>query len=128
MRPADPSFKARGPAGLLHGRDAAELKAYLVSFVLAGLIGVLGGLAALGFQRLTDLARMLWIGGTASEGLLAAARRLPWWKALWIPALGAAVASVLVYGVFRKVASQGAPDILETVSLRKGGIHLGGVL
>jgi CIC family chloride channel protein len=108
-------------------RSADELRGYFEAFLLAALIGVLGGLGAIGFQRLADLARSLW-SGRDGKSLLEAARALPWWQALLIPAAGGLVATVLVRLVFRRRGSSGMADILETVSLRKGGIRLGDVL
>src|SRR5258707_1366831 len=116
MRASEPASAASGSRGGIPGRDTAELRAYLTSFLLAALVGVLGGLAALGFQHATDLARTLWISGAAGSGLIEAARALPWWQALLIPAVGGGVASLIVYGVFGRFADRSSPDILETVS------------
>ena len=127
--PTTPPISATpGSGGSEKGRDTAELRAYLASFLLAAVIGVIGGFAALGFQKLTDLARRLWSSGAADERITEAARNLPWWQALLIPAIGGLVATLLVFRIFRSVAARSTPDILETVSLRRGGIHLGGVL
>src|SRR5262245_33547485 len=92
------------------------------------MVGVLGGLAALAFEHLTDLVRVALVGGTKEEGLLQAARRLPWWKALLLPAAGATVATFLIRVVFRWATEASAPDVLESVSLRKGGMRLPAVL
>src|SRR5436190_17921998 len=102
MRSAEPAPPALGPRGGLIGRDTAELRAYLSSFLYAGLVGVLGGLAAIGFQHLTVLAGFVWTKGV---GLIDAVRALPWWQAVLIPAAGGGVASLLVYGVFRRVSA-----------------------
>lgn len=119
----------RPKAPLLLGRDTTELRAYLVSFVLAAVVGVAGGFAAIGFQRATDLARVALTGGTVEERLIDVAHRMPWWQTLLLPAFGATIASFLLYVVFRWArAAEGNPDVLETVSLRKGGIRLVPVL
>lgn len=119
---------APGEPALFLGRDATALRAYLGSFLLAAIVGVGGGLAALAFQRLTDLSRRLWFGAVAGPDFLTAAAAMPWWQRLLIPAAGAAVASLILYVVFPRLSRRGAPDVLETVSLRKGGIDLPAVL
>src|SRR5687768_12488997 len=104
-------------------RDTRELRAVLFTFFLAAVIGVLGGTAAIGFQKLTTLARMQFMGGGAEEGLLGVARTLEPWQALLTPAIGAAVASLLLHLVFRTKGSYGIADLMELVSLRKGGVR-----
>ncbi len=129
-RPKEPLFLGRTFWGrAFSGRDTAELRSYLVSFLLAAVVGVAGGFAAIGFQRATDLARVALTGGSMDERLIDVAHRLPWWGTLLLPAFGATIGSVLLYIVFRWArAAEGNPDILETVSLRKGGIRLVPVL
>jgi CIC family chloride channel protein len=112
-------------AGVASRRSASELRAVFFTFFLAAVIGVLGGAAAIGFQELTTLARRLIVGGTHGEGLVEAASRLHPLQALVTPALGAAVASLLLHGVFRIRGSYGVADLMEIVSLRKGGVHAG---
>ena len=126
--PPPPSRTEPGEPALFLGRDATALRSYLASFLLAAVVGVGGGLAALGFQRLTDLSRRVWLGAQGAEGFLPAAASLPWWRALLIPAAGAAVASLFLYVLFPRLGRRGASDVLETVSLRKGGIDVPAVL
>lgn len=103
-----------------------ELRSHLRVFLLAGIIGVTCGLAAIGFQKLTDVARegAFWLFGGDHGGILAAASRLAWWQALLLPAAGAAVGALLLYGVFRRKGSYGIADLMETVSLRRGEVRL----
>src|SRR5262245_55082311 len=115
--------RAPPPGSSKSGRSPEELRGYFEAFLLAALVGVLGGLAAIGFRRLTDLTLLLW-SGEAGTKLLEAAKRLAWWQALLIPAAGGLVATILVRLVFRRRGSTGMADIMETVSLRKGGIRL----
>jgi CIC family chloride channel protein len=127
VRSVDP-VGGSGKTSLFLGRSTGELRAYLVSFVLAAVVGVAGGFAAIGFQHLTDVARVLLIGGSIDDRFLDAARELAWWQRLLMPAFGAAIASFLLYVVFRWAHAQSNPDVLETVSLRKGGIPLAPVV
>ncbi len=123
-----PGAAPPGGSPALPGRSAAELRAHFGAFLLAAVVGVLAGLAAIGFQRLTDLARMWLVGGRLDDGLLGPAKALSWWWALVIPAIGAGIAYVIVHLVFRRKGTSGVADIMETVSLRKGGVSLGDVL
>lgn len=99
-------------------------------FLLAGALGAIGGLAAIGFQRLTDLVRRLSFAlfGVPDRGLLGSAASLAWWEALLMPTLGAAVAALLLFVVFRRRGSYGIADVMEVVSLRKGEVRLDNVL
>ena len=123
----------RPPALRLPGLDAdraGALGSQLRVFFYAGLIGVTCGVAGIGFQKLTDLSRYAFFGlfGVAPGGLLDSAERLAWWQALVLPALGAALAALLLYVVFRRRGSYGIADIMETVSLRRGDVRLPDVL
>jgi CIC family chloride channel protein len=113
---------SRAGGGPLPARDARELRAVFFLFSLAAAIGVLGGVAAIAFQELTTVARRLLMGGGHGDALIDIARRLDPWQALVTPALGAAVASLLLHVVFRVRGSYGVADLMEIVSLRKGGV------
>jgi hypothetical protein len=76
------------------GRDASALRANLVSFLLAGVIGVLGGLAALAFEHLTELVRIALVGGNEHEGLLQGGGRRPRWQGRLVPAGGGPAAPI----------------------------------
>lgn len=111
---------------VLFGRSTVELREHLRAFVLAAAVGVLGGLCAIGFQRLTDLLRTTAFGafGIVGRTLLASAKQLAPWQALILPAVGAAVAAGMLFGVFRRKGSYGIANIMETVSLRRGGVEV----
>jgi len=112
------------------GERTSVLREHLRGFLLAAVVGVLGGLTAIGFQKLTDLARVLLFSpfGVKATALLEAAEALAPWQRVLVPAGGAAVAALLLFGIFRKRGSYGMADIMEAVSLRRGEVRLGDVL
>jgi CIC family chloride channel protein len=90
--------------------------------VLAALVGVLGGLAGVGFRLAADWVQLTFLGGV---DLIEAALAMPWWKRLLIPTAGAAIASILLYVIGREKETAGVSDLMETVSLRRGtGLRL----
>ena len=111
---------------VLFGRSTADLREHLRAFLLAAVVGVAGGLCAIGFQRLTDLLRVGAFGvfGIASKSMLESAQQLLPWQALLLPAIGAGVAAVLLFVVFRRKGSYGIANIMEAVSLRRGDIQV----
>lgn len=111
---------------VLFGRSTADLREHLRAFLLAAVVGVAGGLCAIGFQRLTDLLRSgaFRAFGIVSTSMLASARQLLPWQALLLPAVGAGLAAVLLFVVFRRRGSYGIANIMESVSLRKGDIEV----
>ena len=111
---------------ILFGRSTAHLREHMRAFVLAAVVGVAGGLCAIGFQRLTDVLRVGAFGlfGITGKTLLSSAEQLVPWQALLLPAIGAAVAATLLFVVFRKKGSYGIANIMEAVSLRKGDIQV----
>lgn len=123
-RPKAPGLPRLDPARV------GDLRAHLRVFLLAALVGVAGGLTAIGFQKLTDATRVAFFAlfGQQAESLLAGAERLSWWQALVLPALGATIGATLLYVVFRRRGSYGIADIMETVSLRRGEVRLPDVL
>ena len=115
------------------GLDPARvsgLRDHLRAFLLAAVVGICGGLTAIGFQQATDLARRAFfsIFGVSGGSLLSAADQLAWWQRLVLPAIGAGLAAVLLYGVFRRRGTYGVANIMETVSLRRGEVRLPDVL
>ena len=109
---------------ILFGRSTAALREHLRAFLLAALVGVAGGLCAIGFQRLTDVLRTGAFGmlGVHARTLFEGAQHLLPWQALALPAVGAAVAALLLFVVFRGRGGYGIANIMEAVSLRRGEV------
>ncbi len=87
----------------------------------AALVGGIGAVSALGFQRATQGLRDLFLGG-AGGSFLDVVAALPWWARLIVPAIGAAVAAAILHLLHRDLRAAGMPQVMEAVSLRKGAV------
>jgi len=92
---------------------------YLV--LVAVVIGVLGGLAAVAFRRLIQLVQMIaWQQGPYSLDYIAG---LPaWWKIL-APAAGGLFVGLIIYVFAREAKGHGVPEVMEAVAMRGGRIR-----
>lgn len=81
---------------------------------LAALIGILGGLATVGFRELLAAAQTLLYGQHA--GLVRAAQALPAWERVLIPAAGGLVAGLVLLGA-RRYEQNRAGDYMEAIAL-----------
>jgi CIC family chloride channel protein len=98
------------------------LRAFAI-FLLAAIIGVVGGLLGSGFQMGLD-----WIqhflcgpGPTLSAAVLA---NLTWWQTLLVPTAGGLAAGLVLLLLRGKKAPFGVADLIGLVQLRKGSIRL----
>jgi CIC family chloride channel protein len=89
--------------------------------VLAAIVGLAGGVGAIGFRYLIDLFQAVTYGGKGN--LLEVATAAPWYGKVWIPALGGMVVGPLVYFFAREAKGHGVPEVMEAVALRKGVIR-----
>jgi len=85
------------------------------------LIGLLGGLGAVGFRECIKLLqRIAW---HASAPSLAYLEQLPaWWKIL-APATGGLVVGLIIVRFAREAKGHGVPEVMESVALRGGRIR-----
>jgi CIC family chloride channel protein len=90
--------------------------------VLCGLvIGVLGGLGAVGFRFLIRFFQRVFFG--PGLNLLEIAWALPWYHKLLVPALGGALVGPIIYYFAREAKGHGVPEVMEAVVLRGGVIR-----
>lgn len=94
--------------------------------VAAVLVGAIAGLLGVGFRELVDRLQSLATGSGAN--MLDAARALPWWHRLLLPAGGALVGAVLLHWLGRGETAFGTRDLMEVVTLRRRSIKLGPTL
>ncbi len=93
-----------------------------VYMVLAAVvIGLLGGLAAVGFRELIQLLnRVAW---QESRYTLEYLYSLPiWWKIL-APAAGGLIVGLITYRFAREARGHGVPEVMEAVALKGGRIR-----
>jgi CIC family chloride channel protein len=86
------------------------------TFIFAAGVGVIGGLVGTAYQLLSKGLQRVLIG---PGNLLEASLRLPWYKALLVPFLGACAAAVLDFLLTRRRDTQGMVDVMEAVSMRR---------
>jgi CIC family chloride channel protein len=104
--------------------------------LVATACGVAGALAAIAFRVLVRAVTALFYGGApdlasfGAEGWLAeggdplaAARALPWWQLVALPAVGGLVVGPLVHFLAREAHGHGVPEVMEAVALRGGVIR-----
>ncbi len=96
-----------------------EFNEYIRLTLLAVLIGLLGGLASIGFKGLISAFQSLF---WRSSSLISAASTQPWFLTLLIPALGGLIIGPLIYYGAREAKGHGVPEILEALVLRGGRI------
>jgi CIC family chloride channel protein len=89
--------------------------------LLATLVGLAGGFAAIGFRYLIGFIQSIAYG--SGENLLELAPLTPWYLRIWVPALGGLVVGPLVYFLAREAKGHGVPEVMEAVALRSGIIR-----
>ncbi|MCZ6689703.1 MAG: chloride channel protein [Planctomycetota bacterium] len=93
----------------------------MAGIVMAVVIGLLGGLGAVGFRYLIAWFQSVFFGDGAD--LLARAQALAWWKLILIPAAGGLLVGPIVYFFAREARGHGVPEVMEAVALRGGRIR-----
>ncbi|MBW2206216.1 MAG: chloride channel protein [Deltaproteobacteria bacterium] len=89
--------------------------------ILATVVGLAGGLGAIGFRYLITLVQRLAYGGGGN--LLDLVNAIPWYQKVWVPAAGGLVVGPLVYFLAREAKGHGVPEVMEAVALRSGVIR-----
>ena len=85
---------------------------------LAGLIGAIAGIVALGFGRLVEFAERFFLSHVAG-GQLSGSH---WWLVLALPATGGLLVGLIKYVFRRPVIGHGVPEVMEAVARRRGDI------
>lgn len=98
----------------------------IVLFLLAALVGVLGGLGAVGFKELSTAAQRFFIGN--EPNVLDAALALPWYWRIGVPTIGGILAGLVLYLSPEKAKGHGVSEIMEAVTIRRGVLHFRGAL
>jgi CIC family chloride channel protein len=89
--------------------------------ILAVIVGLAGGLGAVGFRYLIDFFQSISYG--AGGNLLGLVQAIPWYLKVWVPAAGGLVVGPLVYFLAREAKGHGVPEVMEAVALRSGIIR-----
>ncbi|MGE8589094.1 MAG: chloride channel protein, partial [Alcaligenes sp.] len=90
----------------------------------AALMGLFGALATVVFRELLGWAQMVLGGEDAPHGMVSLARGLDPWQRFLTPAVGGAIAGVILQMAARWLPKRGAADYMEAISIGRGVIGL----
>src|SRR5262245_41562521 len=99
-------------------RKGRDQESQILFFLVAGLVGVLGGLGAVLFKELSNGVQDLFIG--AQHDFLQATMRLPWYMKLIVPTAGGLLAGLALYLLPKDGKGHGISEIMEAVNIRGG--------
>jgi chloride channel protein, CIC family len=103
-------------------REKVTVNEETLHLILAGAIGVIGGLVNLIFTGSVELLMRLSLHGTGE--MIEMAEVMPWWQRLIIPAIGGLAAGLVLYWGLQLVGNQGASNILEVVVSGNGRLPM----
>ena len=107
------NFFHRHWQGALHWRDKIVFKEEAFHLLLAGIVGVIGGLVNLFFFYAGETVQRIFLPVPADP--VQAAQMLSPWLRLAVPTLGGLAAGLILFWGFRLVGRQGSSDLLEVV-------------
>jgi CIC family chloride channel protein len=88
---------------------------------LSIVIGIIGGYGAVLFRYAIRFFRKLFYGGTID--FLAILSQTPWYKYLFLPALGGLIIGPIIYFFAREAKGHGVPGVMESVAVKGGKIR-----
>lgn len=84
-------------------------------------IGILGGLGALGFKLLIKIGQYLFYG--PGHDLLEIAQGLPTYHKIIAPVVGGFIVGPIIYYLAREAKGHGVPEVMESIVIRGGVIR-----
>ncbi len=118
MAPSDDS-----PVGLLESLRRLTRNVQVILSLLAVAIGLMAGLAAIGFRYAIDYVQRLGFG-FGGEQVATLVGALPGWRVLLVPALGGLAVGLLVHFFMPGRRPRGVADVIEANALRGGRMSL----
>ena len=106
-------FLRRHWQGAFRWREKLVFKEEAFHLIIAGVVGILGGLVNLFFYWSGEMVQRLFLNTSADPVELA--ETFTTTQRLLVPALGGLVAGLILYWGFRLVGPQGSSDLLEVV-------------
>ncbi len=94
---------------------------HIYMILIALVIGLLGGLCAVGFRELISIIQLSVWG--KSGNLVDHISNLPWWWKIGIPTLGGFFVGIIIHYFAREAKGHGVPEVMEAVALRGGRIR-----
>jgi CIC family chloride channel protein len=106
---------------LRRAHDGLRKTEHIYMVLVSVLIGLLGGLGAVGFRKFIEIVnRVAW---RDAEYTLEYIYSLPiWWK-IAAPAAGGLIVGLITWRFAREVSGHGVPEVMEAVALRGGRIR-----
>jgi CIC family chloride channel protein len=107
------------PLRRVHAGLQQTEQVYMV--LVAVLIGLFGGLCAVGFRQFIQLVnRIAWNAGPYTLDYIGS---LPWWWKVLAPAVGGLIVGFIIHRFAREAKGHGVPEVMEAVALRGGRIR-----
>lgn len=103
-------------------RERIWINEETLHLLLAGVVGVMGGLTNLIFYGCVEVVMWLAMGGGGE--VVEIAEVMNWWQRLLIPAAGGLTAGLILFWGLRLTGKQGASNILEVVVSGNGRLPL----
>jgi CIC family chloride channel protein len=108
--------------GALRIREKLRVSEEAFHLVLAGGVGVIGGLTNVGFHLCMNVSQRLFLHRTGDPAILA--QDSTEWQRLLIPAVGGLLAGMVLYWGLRLVGKQGSSDYLEVIVASDGRLPM----
>ena len=108
-------------SGFLNGLKPLGASEQTTMAFFALIVGIAAGLGAVGFRYLIGFFQHLAFGST--DELLWILLELPWYRYIWVPAVGGLVVGPMIYFFAREAKGHGVPEVMESVALRGGVIR-----
>ncbi|MGZ8900175.1 MAG: chloride channel protein, partial [Limisphaerales bacterium] len=103
-------------------RDRIRINEETLHLMLAGVVGVIGGLTNLAFYAFLEV--VMWVALGGSGEVVEIAELMPWWGRLVTPVVGGLAAGLVLYWGLRLAGRQGASNILEVVVSGNGRLPM----
>ena len=103
-------------------RERIRINEETFHLVLAGVVGIIGGLTNVVFYGCIEVVMWLTLGG--SGDVVEIAEVMTWWQRLAVPVVGALGAGLVLYWGLRLAGKQGASNLLEVVVSGNGRLPI----
>lgn len=103
-------------------RERIRINEETLHLILAGAVGIIGGLTNVVFYGCIEVLMRLTLGG--SGDVVEIAEVMSWWQRLAVPGVGALAAGLVLYWGLRLAGKQGASNLLEVVVSGNGRLPM----